>query len=228
VPCCGTFPELAVLTAHFPDREIVGIDLSAGMVERARAAAARHPRATVVQGDASTLDAGRYAAVVSVFGLQQLPEPDRAIGAWTAALRPGGWLSVVFWPEVAELDGPFARLDALVRRRTGTPVRNAWEPRLGPAVTARGAVIERDQLVAFPMSHPDAATFFDTQVRSGPLRPLANARGEAFIDELRQDFLQQSPAGEWQHAPEARHIVAMSAAANGVVRAPAHRRPRHP
>ncbi|MBF8190239.1 hypothetical protein ITP53_31845 [Nonomuraea sp. K274] len=48
VPCCGTFPELDALLAHFPGRELVGIDLSAGMVDRARRRAAGRPGVTVV------------------------------------------------------------------------------------------------------------------------------------------------------------------------------------
>jgi SAM-dependent methyltransferase len=209
VPCCGTFPELDPLVEQVPDREIVGIDLSAGMVDRARERAARYPRVRVVQGDASTLDpwSGRCAALVSVFGLQQLPEPDLAIRSWAAALRPAGRLSVVFWPDVTELDGPFARLKEAVR--VHVPARDSsWERRLVPSLTAQGAVVERDAQPSYPMSHPDAATFFDAQARCGPLRPLVTARGDAFRGQLRREFLRRSPVGEWHHRPRARHLVA--------------------
>src|SRR5690606_30058917 len=102
VPCCGTFPELPALVERLPSREIVGIDLSAGMVRLARRRAAGLPTVRVVQGDAATLDpalTGTCAAVVSVFGLQQLPDPAAALGAWVGALRPGGRLSVMFWAQ---------------------------------------------------------------------------------------------------------------------------------
>lgn len=210
VPCCGTFPELDVLIEHLPGREIVGIDLSAGMVRLARERAARHPQAAVVHGDASTLDpkwVGTCAAVVSVFGLQQLPEPDRAIQSWAAALRPGGRLSVVFWPATTEDDGPFALISDVLRARVPAG-DSSWERKLLPASTAQGLVIERDEHPSYPMSHLDAATFFDAHTRSGPLRALADVRGEAFIDHLREEFLRRAPAGEWHHQPRARHIVA--------------------
>ncbi|MFI6900554.1 class I SAM-dependent methyltransferase [Nonomuraea sp. NPDC050394] len=210
VPCCGTFPELDALSEHLPEREIVGIDLSAGMIRRARERAARHRQAAVVQGDASTLDprwSGTCAAVVSVFGLQQLPEPDLAIRSWAAALRPGGRLSVVFWPDITEDDGPFALLANVVRARVPAG-DSSWERRLLPALTAHGLVIERDEHLSYPMSHPDAATFFDAHTRSGPLRALAAARGDAFVNQLREEFLRRAPAGEWHHQPRARHIVA--------------------
>ena len=84
----------------------------------------------------------------------------------------------------------------------------SWEHRLVPALTALGAVVERDELLSYPMSHPDAATFFDAHTRCGPLRPLADARGDAFVDRLRAEFLRRSPAGAWHHQPHARHIVA--------------------
>ncbi|WP_049559882.1 class I SAM-dependent methyltransferase [Nonomuraea sp. SBT364] len=210
VPCCGTLPELDALVELLPGREIVGIDLSGGMVRRARERAARHPGVSVVEGDASTLDVrrrGRCAAVVSVFGLQQLPEPDAAIRSWAAALRPGGRLSVVFWPSVTELDGPFARIAEVVGRHV-PPGDGSWADGLVPALTAQGVVVERDEWPSFPMSHPDAATFFDAHVRSGPMRPLADARGEAFVGRLRAEFLSGAPAGEWRHRPRARHLVA--------------------
>ncbi len=213
VPCCGTFPELEELLGVFPEREIVGIDLSAGMVARARARAAQYPQVSVVEGDASTLEpewSGRCAAVVSAFGLQQLPEPDLALRAWAAALRPAGRLSVVFWPSHTEADGPFALLDEVRGARTSAGDRS-WEQRLVAALLAEGAVVERDEHPAHPMSHPDAAAFFDAYTLCGPLRPLAAVRGDAFVAELRQKFLRRAPAGEWRHRPRARHLVARRA-----------------
>ncbi|CAM4005625.1 class I SAM-dependent methyltransferase [Nocardia ninae] len=210
VPCCGTFPELDALVEHLPDRELVGIDLSPGMVRRARERAASHPQVSVVEGDASTLDsrwAHRCAAVVSVFGLQQLPEPDQAIQSWAAALRPGGRLSVVFWPTATETEGPFALLSKVLRAEVPAGDRS-WEQRLAPALTTQGTCIERDEHLSYPMSHPDAATFFDTHTTSGPLRPLATARGATFIAQLRDEFLRRAPSGAWHHQPRARHLVA--------------------
>ncbi len=207
VPCCGTFPELDLLTERLPGREIIGIDLSAGMTALARRRAAGNPLVRVVEGDASTLDVAA-AAVVSVFGLQQLPEPDAALRSWAGALRPGGWLSVVYWPHSTEPGGPFTVLSDVLREHVPAGDRS-WEDRLLPALG--DALLERDEPLSFPMVHPDADTFFTAHTRSGPMRPLANARGEAFIAALREEFLRRAPAGEWRHRPLARHIVARAA-----------------
>lgn len=211
VPCCGTFPELDLLIERFPDREIVGIDLSAGMVRLARDRAADRPQVSVVEGDASTLDPrwkGRCGAVVSVFGLQQLPEPEQAIQSWLNALAPGGRLSVVYWPSVTEQDGPFALIREVLS--PGPAADDPWDARLVDALTAHGATVERDEHPAYPMTHADAATFFDAFVQDGPLRATAIARGEAFIAQMRTRFLDRAPAGEWTHHPRARLIVARS------------------
>jgi len=180
VPCCGTFPELEPLLERFPDREIVGIDLSFGMTALARARARGRPNVSVLTGDAAALDpswTGRCAAVLSVFGLQQLPDPPAALRSWRAALRPGGRLSVVYWPGVTEEEGPFALLRSL---------------RGGGSLELGGEVL------TFPMTHPDAATFFDEYVHNGPGWQLAD---------LRPEFLRRAPAGEWTHHPRARLIV---------------------
>jgi SAM-dependent methyltransferase len=203
VPCCGTFPELELLVPRFPERRIVGIDLSAEMVRLAGLRAAGHPLVEVVQGDAATLDpAWSAAAVVSVFGLQQLPDPAAAIRSWYDVLRPGGRLCVVYWPEFAEETGPFALLDEVIDGRRD----RSWEDALIPALD--GAVVERDELVSFRMVHPDAAAYFDAADRSGPLRATALARGDEYIAELRASYLAKAPAGEWVHHPRARLISA--------------------
>jgi SAM-dependent methyltransferase len=210
VPCCGSFPELPALATSHPGREIVGIDLSAGMVGLARGRAAGWPRARVVEGDAAALGPGwlgRCAGLVSVFGLQQLPDPEAALAGWVAALRPGGRLSVMFWPSQVEPDGPFALLDRVLagHRR---PSHATWQFRLVDAVTAAGATVEHDKHLSFAMSHPDGATFLEAMITGGPLRALANVRGDTFMHTLAQEFLRSAPAGPWHHEPQARWIVA--------------------
>lgn len=211
VPCCGTFPELDLLVERFPGREIVGIDLSPRMIDFARSRAAGRANVDAVVGDAQRLEArwgGRCAAVVSVFGLQQMPDPLAAVGSWLDALRPDGRLSVVFWPDITEDEGPFSLVAQVVRANLPAFDDSRWEEELAAAVTGHGAILERDELPAFPMAHASAAAYFDASARSGPLRSLALARGEVFMDRLRTEFLALAPSGEWRHDPHARLITA--------------------
>lgn len=212
IPCCGTLPELPLLLDVQPGREFVGVDLSAVMVRMARDRAANAPGVRVVEGDASSLRAvvpDGAAAVVSVFGLQLLPDPVAAMADWGDVLVPGGTLSVVFWPLHTEDDGPFALMRRVFADKL--PPRAAdWEPRLVPALTSAGLTIERDDLVAHPMTHPDAAIYWSAVTEGGAQRALAIERGPEFMAAVREEFLAQAPSGPWTHRPQARHIVASS------------------
>lgn len=206
VACCGTFPEAPALVDAHPERDIVGIDLSAGMVRLALERTAAWPRVRVIQGDAATLDAQWHdacAGVVSVFGLQQLPDPEAAMASWMGALRPGGRLSVMFWPSEVEREGPFALLSQILKDHR-PPSDTSWQDRLG----ASGGVLDFDEYHALPMSHPDAETLWEAMSRSGPLRALADGRGEEFMRVVGRQFLDAAPAGPWHHRPRARWIVA--------------------
>jgi SAM-dependent methyltransferase len=212
VPCCGTFPELPELAARFPDREIAGIDISPGMIARARQRAESWPAARALVQDAAVLDpgwTGACAAVVSVFGLQQLPEPETAISEWTRALVPGGQLAVTFWPDDRDAAGPWGVLDQVLAKHV--PARDVtWENRLAAAVRAAGATIRRDERLAFPMTHPDAASMWEAMTTGlgGALRITAMRQGPQFMADLRADFIRSAPDGEWRHRPQARLIVA--------------------
>ncbi len=207
VPCCGTFPELDLLLEQFPNREIVGIDLSAGMVRLARERVGGHDLVSVIEGDAATLDPrwlNTCSAVVSVFGLQQLPEPEQAIRSWYDALRTEGRLSVVYWPSVTEQSGPFSLIKELLHPEANA---NAAAAAQDPAA-ALGTAVDRDELLRFPITYTDAAEFFEAYAHSGPMRATAIARGEAFVEDLRVKFLARAPEGEWTHHPAARLITA--------------------
>lgn len=213
VPCCGTFPELPLLADRFVGREIVGIDISPGMISRAEQRALPLPAARTVVQDAAVLDpawSASCAAVVSVFGLQQLPAPDETIAAWVRALAPGGRLAVDFWPGEAEATDPWGLVDLLLAGRTQVPDRT-WERNLAAAVTAAGATIRRDEPVAFETVHADAAALWEamtTAAVSGALRGASLRQGPEFVERIRQEFLRRAPNGVWRHRRRARLVVA--------------------
>ncbi|MGX4735879.1 class I SAM-dependent methyltransferase [Kitasatospora griseola] len=93
---CGT-GSLSRLLAEAGHR-VTGVDLAAGMVERARAklAGAGLPGRFLV-GDASRPPVGaeRFDALLCRHLLWTLPDPDAALRHWTTLLRPGGRLVLI-------------------------------------------------------------------------------------------------------------------------------------
>lgn len=211
VPCCGTFPEHRALADAYPDRPIVGIDLSEGMIGLARERIGTLRNIEALVRDATELDevwANRCAAVVSVFGLQQLPDPLVALGDWTRTLRPGGVMSVVYWPPYTEANGPFALLEQLAEDDPEEGEADLTRDQISAVVEEEGGDLILDVYRSFPISHPDAETFWDAMLHGGPLRSRATARGDSWTADIRRRFLAAAPSGEWMHNPRARHLVA--------------------
>jgi len=216
-PMCGPGQELPALAELFEDRVVMGVDLAEGMIEIAGKRVEPFPLATVRVGDAAVPPDGEsHAALLSVFGLQQLPEPPAAFAAWCADLAPGGVAVVCYWPSVVEEDGPWARYGALARTAraaasgTAVPKRHAdgWEAALVPAATAAGCEVLVDRLVQHEMAWPSPEAFFDAMTRSGPWHAHRLRYGDGFVDGLRDELLGAYPVGEpLVHAPKARLLV---------------------
>ena len=91
--CCGTGLSTEAIVACYPDAEVTGLDLSAGMLAVARKKPAlRHVR--FVQGDAMDLAAsgvsGPYDAVLMAYGIRNGPDPDLCLARLREHLAPGG------------------------------------------------------------------------------------------------------------------------------------------
>ena len=102
----------AAARAVAPDGEVVGLDASAGMLERARRAGAGEEagaRIAWVEGDALAMpfeEAG-FDAVSIGFGLRNLPDVDAGLREMARVLLPGGRLVVL---EIAEPPSAAGRL----------------------------------------------------------------------------------------------------------------------
>jgi demethylmenaquinone methyltransferase/2-methoxy-6-polyprenyl-1,4-benzoquinol methylase len=100
--CCGT-GDLAIAALPVA-REVVGLDFSEAMLERARTKA---PAVEWVQGDALALpfaDASFDAATVG-FGVRNLDDLERGLAELRRVLRPGGRLAIL---EITRPRGPLA------------------------------------------------------------------------------------------------------------------------
>ena len=126
-PGCGTGWQAAGLRRAAPGATVVGVDLSAGMLDRARAAGA----GPLLQADAARLPlaAGSVDLVVTRGVLHHLPDVVAALADWRRVLRPGGAVVVVSEPTPAvERHGAVLVRGLLpVLRRPLTPVEDFWE-----------------------------------------------------------------------------------------------------
>jgi SAM-dependent methyltransferase len=233
VPCCGPGQELPPIAALLPDRTILGTDLAPGMVAIAQArcdalnaAAAAPQRLFAEVGDAMDLTAGPgggadsaapppYAAILSVFGLQQLPDQAAAIAAWVRALAPGGVAVVVYWPMGAgvEESGPWKHWGRLLKAALGDSAARrgtaGWEDALAGAAEAAGAeVLVNNERLPHRIEWPSPDAMWEGMTRSGPWHAQRERRGDEFVDGLREAFVAPySPDEPVAHRPAGRLLV---------------------
>ena len=105
--CCGT-GDLA-LAAREAGGEVVGLDFSPAMLERARAKA---PELEWVEGDVTALPFGdaEFDAVTVGFGIRNVPDLEAGLREMARVLRPGGRLGCL---EITQPQGvlrPFFRV----------------------------------------------------------------------------------------------------------------------
>jgi SAM-dependent methyltransferase len=96
--CGDTTVELARRVA--PGGAVLGVDISAPMLARARARAGSDKAVTFEHGDAQVhgFAEAAYDLVFSRFGVMFFSDPVAAFGNLRSALKPGGRLAFVCWP----------------------------------------------------------------------------------------------------------------------------------
>lgn len=96
---CGTGELIARLYERYPDLDLVGVDLSAKMLHRARAKIGDTPRVTLREGNAEALPFGddTFDVVVSTSAFHYYGEPKQALLEARRVLRPGGRLVLMDW-----------------------------------------------------------------------------------------------------------------------------------
>jgi SAM-dependent methyltransferase len=127
---CGTGNATGCLVEAFPGARVLGLDLSAGMLRKARV---KLPGVPLVRGDAARppLAPGSLDLVLGAYVLHHLSAPARFYAGAAAALRPGGHLVLLtaghaqirghfltgFFPRFAEIDcARFPPLDEVEAR----------------------------------------------------------------------------------------------------------------
>jgi SAM-dependent methyltransferase len=112
---CGTGTGSIALLAAELGHEVTGVDLSAGMLDRARDKAGdRGLDVTFVHGPAEAPPAGSFDAVVERHVVWTLPDPVAALTAWRLVAAPAGRLVLLEGSWGGE--GPFVEAaDALAK-----------------------------------------------------------------------------------------------------------------
>jgi ubiquinone/menaquinone biosynthesis C-methylase UbiE len=142
---CGTGAVTRVLAGWPNVREVVGVDPSPVLLDKARKLAAGHPSITFVQADGRELPfaAESFDLVLFHTTLCHVPTPEVALAQALRVLRHDGWLAV--------FDGDYATttvaigdadpLQACVEAWVGSSVHDRWLLRRIPAL-ARSAGFE--------------------------------------------------------------------------------------
>jgi ubiquinone/menaquinone biosynthesis C-methylase UbiE len=99
---CGTGANFALIERRIgPAGELVGVDVTPQMLDRARARIAREgwPNVRLREGDVCELDTASlgepFDAAVCTLGLSVIPQWERAWEAMVSAVRPGGRLVIM-------------------------------------------------------------------------------------------------------------------------------------
>ena len=151
---CGTgVPTAQLLTAS--DHRVVGVDISSGMLDLARA---QVPAAEFVHADFKDLpdDFGRFEAVTAFFSLLMLSKADisRTVGKVAGWLQPGGYFAV----GMVNFDGDSLPFDFL-----GVPVTVSGylQPDLAALLESHGFTVVDIETVDFtPTDGPQESQIF--------------------------------------------------------------------
>jgi len=196
---CGTGQTTRLAARHARRGRADGIDLSAPMLERARAAAAAEgiANATFEQGDAQVhpFPGGGFDVAISRFGVMFFADAVAAFANIGRALRPGGRLAFLCMGEMHRSEW----LGVLAAMREHAPVLEDAAPgapgmfsladpaRIREVLTGAGFVAVTATPVEAPMHFgrdaEDAAAFL---LSSGPARFALDQVDQAAADRARQ------------------------------------------
>ena len=195
---CGTgLVSFAAAHAVGPAGDVLGVDLSGGMVDAARQHAVQRgvSNAAFVRMDAESLalpDAS-FDVALCALGLMYVPDPEQALREMRRVLRPGGRLVVAVWGERARCG--WAPLFEIVDAEVVSEVcplffRLGQREALARTCAATPLAVIREQRIATTLVYADADAACGAAFVGGPVA-LAWSRldGEA-RERLRARYLE--------------------------------------
>ncbi len=201
VACGSGVLTRAALAEVGPQGEVVGSDLSSGMVAVAQATS---PGCLFVRADAQELagvvQQSHFDVVLCGLGLMYMPDPEASIAAMAACLRPGGRLVVSVWGERSACgwSGVFPIVDARVQSEV-CPLffRLGGRDALHAALAGVGLAQVHTERIATKIEYPDALMACDAAFVGGPVA-LAYGRFDAPTQEaVRDEYLDSIKP--WSH-----------------------------
>jgi SAM-dependent methyltransferase len=180
---CGCGDTSLALAALVGERgRVVGLDVSAQMLARARGRGAVHPNVSFIEGDASRapLAPGAFDLLFSRFGVMFFPDPVGAFAHLRDALRSGGRVAFVCWQALTKNPWAAVPFDAVadVLGRPDPPPKDAP----GPFSFGDGAHVRRIL---------EAAGFHDVDVRAFEGRMVFG--GAASTEDAAQEIARLGP-----------------------------------
>jgi SAM-dependent methyltransferase len=138
---CGV-TTLAAADAVGPAGAVLGVDISAPMLARARERALGRRNVELLEDDASThAFEPSFDVVLSRFGVMFFRDPTAAFANLRTALRPGGRVAVIVWRPMAENEWAELPREAAIRHVPAEAPLGPDEP--GPFSFGDAARIER-------------------------------------------------------------------------------------
>jgi SAM-dependent methyltransferase len=192
-------PALTAAGVVGPTGEVVGVDLSPRMVERARDRAAGRPGVRFLVGGVEAVPGG-HDVVLSRWALPFAGDRPALLGALRAALRPGGVLAAAVWgppPEVPMIAlgfGALSRLLALDPPPPGPGPFTMADPdalRAEVAAAGFGEVAVTEVVVDFRLPSAEAFADFTLDVLPPRLRGVLHDRyGDAGHADVRHALVE--------------------------------------
>ena len=166
---CGA-TVVALAAAVGPGGRVLGVDIAAPILARARARTAELPQVVLVEADAQTFSfTGDHDLIFSRYGVMFFPDLDAAFANLARALRPGGRLTFAAWRPFEEnpfMTVPFAACRQVLPGAAGPPPD-------GPSPFSLGDPDRTRQLLARAGFRDIEIDRFDSLYNLGPDLPSA-------------------------------------------------------
>src|SRR6266436_4707791 len=162
---CGTGNQS--IPAARTGAQVIGLDIAPNLLEQAcRRAQSENLKIVFVEGDAESLPypAGRFDAVLSMFGAMFAPRPEVVASELKRVCRPGGLIAMGNWTPEGFVGQMFKLTAGHAPPPPGMQPPSLWgvekvvAERLGPGVRLKTS--KQELLFDYPFGPADAVAFF--------------------------------------------------------------------